>query len=54
VIIAHRLSTVERADEILVLEGGRLLEHGPRERLAADPNSRYAQLQRTGLAEVLA
>ncbi|HEU5316072.1 MAG TPA: ABC transporter ATP-binding protein, partial [Chloroflexota bacterium] len=52
-VIAHRLATVQRADEILVLEDGRVLEHGERERLAADPESRYAQLLRTGLAEVL-
>jgi ATP-binding cassette, subfamily B, bacterial len=53
IIIAHRLATVERADDILILEDGRLLEHGPRERLAADPYSRFAELQRTGRGDVL-
>jgi ATP-binding cassette, subfamily B, bacterial len=37
----------------LVLEDGRVLEHGDRARLASDPDSRYAQLLKTGLAEVL-
>ncbi len=46
IIIAHRLDTVERADSILVLEDGRISEHGARARLAADPESRYAQLLR--------
>jgi ATP-binding cassette subfamily B protein len=54
VIIAHRLSTVERADDILILDHGRILEQGPRPRLAADPQSRFAALRRTGLEEVLA
>ena len=35
IIIAHRLNTVQRADEILILEGGRVLEHGERAALAA-------------------
>ena len=30
VIIAHRLDTLDRVDEIAVLEGGRVVEHGPR------------------------
>jgi len=53
VIIAHRLSTVERADDILILDHGHILEHGPRPSLAADPQSRFAALWRTGLEEVL-
>lgn len=44
VIIAHRLSTVERVDHIMVLDAGRIVEYGSREQLAADPASRYAQL----------
>lgn len=47
IIIAHRLATVGRADEILVLEEGRIAEHGPRLALAADPRSRFARLLAT-------
>jgi ATP-binding cassette subfamily B protein len=54
IIIAHRLATVERADEILILDSGKILEQGERTTLAADPHSRFAQLLQTGLAEVLA
>ncbi|WP_369053382.1 ATP-binding cassette domain-containing protein [Kineococcus terrestris] len=36
-LIAHRLSTTRRADAVAVLEAGRLVQHGPRERLAAAP-----------------
>jgi ATP-binding cassette subfamily B protein len=54
IIIAHRLGTVQRADTILILDQGRLLEHGPRAQLAADPGSRFARLLRTGHDEVLA
>jgi ATP-binding cassette subfamily B protein len=53
VIIAHRLSTVQRADKIVVLEGGRILEQGERAQLAADPGSHFATLLSTGMAEVL-
>jgi ATP-binding cassette subfamily B protein len=53
-VIAHRLATVQRADEILILDGGSIQEHGPRRALAADPQSRFAALLRTGLHEVLA
>lgn len=51
VIIAHRLATLRRADRILVLEEGQVAEFGPREELAATPNSRFAQLLRAGAAE---
>jgi ATP-binding cassette subfamily B protein len=53
-IIAHRLQTVERADDILILERGRVVEFGPRAELAADPNSRFSALLRTGMEEALA
>ncbi len=54
IIIAHRLATVERADTILILDNGQVVEVGPRSALAADPCSRFAGLLRTGAAaEVL-
>ena len=54
IIIAHRLSTVHRADEIMILEEGRIREYGEYENLAANPNSILFSLLRTGLEEVLA
>jgi ATP-binding cassette, subfamily B, bacterial len=54
IVIAHRLSTVQRADTVAILESGRLVERGPRSRLAGDRSSRFAQLLRAGLPEVLA
>ena len=53
IIIAHRLATVLRADDILILEDGQIREYGEREALRADPDSRFAQLLRTGMEEVL-
>jgi ABC-type multidrug transport system fused ATPase/permease subunit len=53
-IIAHRLDTVTRADDILILEDGRIVEFGARENLMADPNSRFSRLLVTGMQEVLA
>jgi len=53
VVIAHRLATVERADDIMILDGGRIGEHGNREALRRDPGSRFSKLLRTGLEEVL-
>ena len=54
IIIAHRLGTVHRADQIMILDNGRMLEYGDRKALAADPGSRFSQLLQTGLEEVLA
>jgi ABC-type multidrug transport system fused ATPase/permease subunit len=48
IIVAHRLATMAYADDILVLEAGRVREHGPRSALAADPASRFAALVREG------
>jgi ATP-binding cassette subfamily B protein len=53
IIIAHRLGTVHRADDILILEDGRVGEYGDREQLARDPDSRFYSLLQTGLEEVL-
>lgn len=53
IIIAHRLGTVHRADEILILDAGDIQEYGDRRSLAADPNSRFYHLLQTGLEEVL-
>ncbi len=47
IIIAHRLATVRRADEILILEAGKMQEFGSYQQLANDPNSRFAHLLRT-------
>ena len=52
VIVAHRLTTMAYADDILVLEDGRVLEYGPRLALAADPTSRFAGLLRAATEEV--
>lgn len=48
IIIAHRLATVQRADEIMVLGNGRLLEHDARAVLASRGDSAFAALLRTG------
>jgi ATP-binding cassette, subfamily B, bacterial len=44
VLIAHRLSSLSRVDQIAVVDGGRVVEYGPREALAADPDSRFGHL----------
>ena len=53
-VIAHRLSTVRRADRIVTLEAGRLVEDGRHEDLVRS-NGRYANLHRlqAGLHEAV-
>lgn len=49
-VIAHRLSTVRSADEILVVEAGRIVERGPHPQLLA-AGGRYAELYETQFAD---
>ncbi len=43
IVIAHRLSTVMVADEVMYIEGGRIVEHGPLETLL-NGDTRFAAL----------
>ena len=45
-VIAHRLSTVQIADRVLVLEHGRIVEDGPPQGLIGRTGGRYAALHR--------
>ncbi|WP_424950432.1 ABC transporter ATP-binding protein [Deinococcus sp.] len=57
IVIAHRLDTVARADDILVLGAGRVLEYGSRAALSRDMGSEYSRLLAAGRSmqeEVLA
>jgi ABC-type multidrug transport system fused ATPase/permease subunit len=49
-VIAHRLSTIRAADQILVVEDGRIVERGTHAELLA-AEGRYAELYRTQFAE---
>lgn len=53
VIVAHRLSTLNRVDRILVLDGGKVVELGERRSLAADSSSRFASLLAQGELQML-
>lgn len=49
-VIAHRLSTVQNADQILVLDHGKIIERGTHQQLM-ELNGTYARMYRTGLKQ---
>jgi len=50
IMIAHRLQTLERADQILILEQGKIIEYGDLATLVQDSTSHYRKLlQKSGL-----
>ena len=53
IVVAHRLGTVQRAGQIMILADGQISEYGAREQLAGDPASQFYRLLQTGLEGVL-
>ena len=53
IIIAHRLDTVQRVDNILILDHGRIQEFGARAELVANADSQFSRLLKTGLEELI-
>lgn len=47
IIIAHRLETIRKVDEIMILSDGRILEHDTYHALEQNPHSHFSQLLRT-------
>jgi ABC-type multidrug transport system fused ATPase/permease subunit len=44
IVVAHRLSTIRKADQIVVLKAGRIVELGNHQSLVNQPNGYYASL----------
>ncbi|GAB1646061.1 ABC transporter ATP-binding protein [Krasilnikovia sp. MM14-A1259] len=51
VAIAHRLSTAQAADEVIVVDAGRVVQRGPHARLLEDQDSIYAKLYASWLEQ---
>ena len=54
ILIAHRLSTLEQVDRVLLLEEGHVAEEGLRWDLEQDRASKFHALLKAGIGEVLA
>ena len=53
IIIAHRLATLEKVDDILIIDKGKMIEYGKREDLANNTRSKFYHLLQTGEIEEL-
>lgn len=54
IIVAHHLTTIQRADDIMILDEGQVIEHGRFAALATDTDTRFYKLLQTGgMVEVL-
>ncbi|GAB2950713.1 ABC transporter ATP-binding protein [Micromonospora polyrhachis] len=51
VAIAHRLSTAQAADEVIVVDRGRIVQRGPHDELVRDPSSVYGLLYASWLEQ---
>jgi ABC-type multidrug transport system fused ATPase/permease subunit len=51
VAIAHRLSTAQAADEVIVVDKGVIVQRGPHEKLVTDTDSVYARLYASWLEQ---
>jgi ATP-binding cassette subfamily B protein len=51
VAIAHRLSTAQSADEVIVVDAGRVVQRGPHAELVRDPSSIYGRLYASWLEQ---
>ncbi|MFC7550159.1 ABC transporter ATP-binding protein [Plantactinospora sp. GCM10030261] len=51
VAIAHRLSTAQAADEVIVVDKGRIVQRGPHDELVRDPSSIYGLLYASWLEQ---
>jgi ABC-type multidrug transport system fused ATPase/permease subunit len=54
IAIAHRLSTARAADEVLVVDRGRIVQRGPHDELVGDPDSVYGRLYASWLEQTRA
>jgi putative ABC transport system ATP-binding protein len=50
IAIAHRLSTAEAADEVIVVDAGRVVQRGPHDTLVAEPGV-YARLHASWVSQ---
>ena len=48
IVIAHKMKSIEKVDDVLILDQGKMLEYGPRSELIAYPQSQLNHLIRQG------